>query len=441
MFESLSERFETIFRKLRGQGVVRESHLDETLREVRLALLEADVNLEVARRFADSVRQRALGREVLRSLTPEQQILKIVFEELVRVMGERACELDLHAPPPVGVMLVGLQGSGKTTTAAKLARWLRHEKKRRPYLVAADLRRPAAIEQLRVLGEQIGCPVHTASPALDPVEVCRQALIAARHGGYDVVVFDTAGRLHVDEELMLELERIREAVRPHQIVLVADAMTGQDAVNVARGFHERLGITGTILTKIEGDARGGAALSIRAVSGAPILFLGVGEKLDALEPFRPDRLASRILGMGDVLSLIEKAERAFDREQAAALERKFRRAEFTLEDFRDQLRAMKRMGSVTDLLGMIPGFQKVARSVDGQKAARDLKRIEAILDSMTPQERRDPGILNGSRRRRIAIGSGTSVSEINRFLKQYEHMRKMMKRLTGGRRLPIGLPF
>ena len=441
MFEALSDRFDSIFRKLRGHGVVRESHLEETLREVRLALLEADVNFQVVKQFTDTVRQQALGQEVLRSLSPGQQIVKIVHDELVRLMGESNEGVDLRAAPPVPIMLVGLQGSGKTTTVAKLARWLKHEKKRNPYLVPVDLRRPAAIEQLKVLGRQIDCAVHPSSTNLDPIEICKQALVAARHQGHDVCLFDTAGRLHVDEELMTELERVKAAISPHQVVLVADAMTGQDAVNVAKGFHERLSLTGVVLTKIEGDARGGAALSIRAVSGAPILFLGTGEKLDALEAFHPDRLASRILGMGDVLSLIEKAEKAFDQKEAEQLERKLRRNEFTLEDFRDQLRVVKKMGSVTDLIGMIPGMKKIAKQVDGDKAEKDLRRIEAIINSMTRHERHNPAVLNGSRRRRIALGSGTSVSDINRFLKQYQQMKKMMKKLSGGKGLPAGLPI
>ncbi|MGH7821686.1 MAG: signal recognition particle protein, partial [Candidatus Binatia bacterium] len=300
MFESLSDRFESIFRKLRGHGVIRESHVEESLREVRLALLEADVNFQVVKQFTDAIRAKALGQEVLRLLTPEQHIVKIVHEELITLMGESAGGLDLHAAPPVAVMLVGLQGSGKTTTIGKLARYLRTEKKRNPYLVPADVRRPAAIDQLKILGQQLGCAVHPSSADANPVDICRQALVAARNQGYDVCLFDTAGRLHIDEELMEELAEIKRAVSPHQIVLVADAMTGQDAVNVARGFHERLGLTGTILTKIEGDARGGAALSLRSVTGKPILFAGTGEKLDAIEPFHPDRIASRILGMGDV---------------------------------------------------------------------------------------------------------------------------------------------
>ena len=440
MLESLSDKFETIFKKLRGHGRVREGHLEETLREVRIALLEADVNLEVVKQFTERIRAEALGQEVLQSLTPAQQIVKIVHQELIALMGEGHAEVDLSAAPPVPVMLVGLQGSGKTTTVAKLARFLKVEKKRNPYLVPADVRRPAAIDQLRILGEQVGCAVHPSSPHANPVTICREALVAAKNQGYDICLFDTAGRLHIDEELMQELADIRAAVSPHQILLVADAMTGQDAVNVARGFHERLGLSGVILSKMEGDARGGAALSIRAVSGAPIVFLGVGEKLDALEPFHPERLVSRVLGMGDVLSLIERAERAFDQKEAERLEKKLRKDEFSLEDFRDQLRAMKKMGSVSDLIGMIPGLGKVARAVDGDKAAKDLARIEAIINSMTRQERRNPNLLNGGRRRRIALGSGTSVADINRFLKQYTQMKKMMKKFAGGGLLS-GLPL
>jgi signal recognition particle subunit SRP54 len=442
MLESLSDKFDAIFKKLRGEARIREPHIEETLREVRLALLEADVNVEVVKRFTDAIRTQALGQDVLQSLTPAQQIVKIVHQELVRLMGEQGRDLDLSAAPPVPVMLVGLQGSGKTTTIGKLARYLKDEKKRNPYLVPADVQRPAAIEQLRLLGEQVGCAVHPSTSDQRPVAICREALTTARNHGYDVCLFDTAGRLHIDEELMQELVDIRTAISPHQTVLVADAMTGQDAVNVARGFHERLGLTGVILSKMEGDARGGAALSIRAVSGAPILFLGVGEKLDALEAFHPERLASRILGMGDVLSLIERAERAFDQKEAEKLERKLRRDEFSLEDFRDQLKAMKKMGSVGELLGMIPGLGKMARAVDTGKAEKDLARIEAIINSMTRQERRNPNLLNAGRRRRIAIGSGTSVADINRFLKQYSQMRKMMKKLTGGGRgFPFGLPM
>jgi signal recognition particle subunit SRP54 len=441
MLESLSDKFEAIFKKLRGEARIRESHLEETLREVRLALLEADVNVEVVKQFTEAIRTQARGEDVLQSITPGQQIIKIVHQELVRLMGQDGRGLDLSASPPVPVMLVGLQGSGKTTTVAKLARYLKLERKRSPYLVPADVRRPAAIEQLRLLGEQVGCSVHPSRADQDPVAICREALAAARNQGYDVCLFDTAGRLHIDEELMRELAEIRSVVSPHEIVLVADAMTGQDAVNVTRGFHERLGLTGVILSKMEGDARGGAALSIRAISGAPILFLGVGEKLDALEPFHAERIASRILGMGDVLSLIERAEKAFDRKQAEQLEKKLRRDEFSLEDFRDQLRAMKKMGPVGELLGMIPGLGKMARGVDTGKAEKDLARIEAIINSMTRQERHNPNVLNARRRQRIALGSGTSVADINRFLKQYAQMKKMMKKLAGGiQGLRLGLP-
>src|ERR1041385_7948194 len=443
MLESLSDKVDAIFKKLRGEARIRESHLDETLREVRLALLEADVNLDVVKRFTDAIRAQALGADVLQALSPAQQIIKIVHQQLVTLMGESGVGLDLAAAPPVPVMLVGLQGSGKTTTIGKIARYLKTEKKRSPYLVPADVRRPAAIDQLKILGEQVGCPVHPSLASQNPVDICREALAAAKNRGYDVVLFDTAGRLHIDEELMKELAEIKAAVAPHQIVLVADAMTGQDAVNVARGFHERLGLTGIVLSKMEGDARGGAALSIRAISGAPIVFLGVGEKLDALEAFHPERLASRILGMGDVLSLIERAERVFDQKEAEKLEKKLRRDEFSLEDFRDQLRAMKKMGSVGELIGMIPGLGKMERAVDTGKAEKDLARIEAIIDSMTRQERRNPNILNAGRRRRIALGSGTSVADLNRFLRQYAQMKKMMKKFTGGMRgmrIP-GLPL
>jgi signal recognition particle subunit SRP54 len=443
MLESLSDKFDAIFKKLRGEARIRESHLDETLREVRIALLEADVNLDVVKQFTESIRRQALGEHVLQSLSPGQQIIKIVHQELVKLMGEAGVGLDLGAAPPVPVMLVGLQGSGKTTTVAKLARYLKTEKKRNPYLVPADVRRPAAIDQLKILGEQIDCAVHPSVATQNPVTICRDALTAAKNQGYDVCLFDTAGRLHVDEELMEELAEIKRAVSPHQILLVADAMTGQDAVNVARGFHERLGLTGIVLSKIEGDARGGAALSIRAISGAPIVFLGVGEKLDALEPFYPDRLASRILGMGDVLSLIERAEKVFDQKEAEKLEKKFRKDEFSLEDFRDQLRAVKKMGSIGDIIGMIPGLGKVAKQVDTNKAERDLARVEAIINSMTRQERGNPNILNASRRKRIALGSGTSVADLNRFLKQYSQMRKMMKKFAGAGRMlrPGSLPF
>ena len=443
MFDTLGDKLEQVFKRLRGQGKITERHMTEALREIRMALLEADVALPVVQTFIESVRAQALGQEVLRSLTPEQHLIKFIHAELTRLMGERSAALDLGAPPPVGIMLVGLQGSGKTTTAAKLARYLKEEKHRRPYLVPVDVYRPAAIDQLLTLGRQLGCPVHPASQGMDPVAIARAAQTAARTQGHDTLILDTAGRLHIDDTLMAELTRIKETITPKYTLLVADAMTGQDAVNVARGFHERLAIDGVVLTKLEGDARGGAALSIRSMSGAPILFVGVGEKLDALEPFHPDRMASRILGKGDVLSLIEKVEKAYDQHQTEALERKLRRNEFTLEDFRDQLQMVKRMGSMGDLLGMIPGMKKLSAKMDPAMADAELKKIEAIVNSMTKQERRNDGLINGSRRRRIAAGSGTSVSDVNRFLKQYVHTKKMMKKLAklGGGRPSGGSPF
>ena len=438
MFESLGDKLEQVFKRLRGHGKITERHMTEALREIRMALLEADVALPVVQSFIESIRERALGQEVLQSLTPEQHLLKFIHAELTQIMGDTAATLDLSVAPPVVLMLVGLQGSGKTTTAAKLARHLRAERSRRPYLVPADVYRPAAIEQLTTLGHDLGVPVHPSQQTADPVTIARDAVAAARSGGHDTVIIDTAGRLHIDDALMEELARMKDAVTPRHVLLVADAMTGQDAVNVARGFHERLAIDGVVLTKLEGDARGGAALSIRAMTGAPILFVGVGEKLDAFEPFHPDRMASRILDKGDVLSLIEKVEKAYDQKQAAVLERKLRKDEFTLEDFRDQLQMVKRLGSMADLLGMIPGMRKLSAKMDPGAADGELKRIEAIVNSMTKQERRNDAIINGSRRKRIALGSGTSVAEVNRFLKQYAQTKKMMKKLTklgGGGRL------
>jgi signal recognition particle subunit SRP54 len=430
VFDSLGDKLEQVFKRLRGQGKISERHMNEALREIRMALLEADVALPVVQDFVEHVREQALGQEVLASLTPEQHLLKFVHAELTRIMGERMIPLDLGVPPPVAIMLVGLQGSGKTTTAAKLARWLKHEKHRRPYLVPADVYRPAAIEQLTTLASQIDTPVHPSRADMDPVDIARDALAAARVAGHDTLILDTAGRLHIDDDLMAELSRIRTAITPKYVLLVADAMTGQDAVNVARGFHERLTIDGVVLTKLEGDARGGAALSIRAISGAPILFAGVGEKLEALEPFHPDRLASRILGKGDVLSLIEKVEKAYDQRQTEVLERKLRKNEFTLEDFRDQLQMVKRLGSMGEILGMIPGMKKLTAKMDPGVADGELKKIQAIVDSMTKQERRNDALINGSRRKRIALGSGTSVADVNRFLKQYAQAKKMMKKLT-----------
>ncbi|MBI5420101.1 MAG: signal recognition particle protein [Deltaproteobacteria bacterium] len=443
MFENLTEKFQGVLKTLRGQGRISEGNIEAALREVRLALLEADVNYNVVKEFTAAVKEKALGAEVLASLSPDQHFIKIVHGEMARMMGGEARELNLARRPPVPVMLVGLQGSGKTTSCGKLALFLQ-KKKRSPFLVPADVYRPAAIEQLKVLGGQIGIPVYDSDPGADPVDICREAVKFADLSGYDTVLLDTAGRLHIDEELMEELRRIKEAVDPGDILLVADAMTGQDAVNVARAFHQKLSLTGVVLTKMDGDARGGAALSIRAVTGAPLKFVGVGEKLDALEPFFPDRMASRILGMGDILTLVEKAQDTIDEKQARELERKLRKSQFTLEDFREQLLRLRKMGSMEDLLGMIPGMGGKLKEMKG--AAPDegeLKRTLAIIDSMTREERRNVKILNGSRRKRIALGSGTSVQEVNRLLKNFQQAEGMIKRFSqaGTRKGARNLPF
>jgi signal recognition particle subunit SRP54 len=433
MFESLGEKLEAVFRRLRGHGTLTEKNIEEALREVRLALLEADVNFRVVKDFVDRIKSQALGQEVRASLSPGQQVIKIVHNEIIELLGGQHTDLDLAAPPPVVLMLVGLNGSGKTTTAGKLARYLKLELRRSPYLIAADTYRPAAVEQLRIVSEQVGVPVHLTSGtgvAANPVAIAQEGVEVARRQGCDVALIDTAGRNQIDEELMGELERMKAATQPHQILLVADAMTGQEAVNVAAGFHNRLGIDGVILTKVEGDARGGAALSLRAVTGKPILFMGVGEKLDALESFYPDRMASRILGMGDVLSLIEKAEKVYDQRQAEILEKKLRKNQFTLEDFQEQMRMLKKMGSITDLVAMLPGGKKLLQDANMETAEKEFKHIEAIISSMTKEERHKPELLNGSRRRRIANGSGTSVAEVNRFLKQYLEAKKMMRKIS-----------
>jgi len=433
MFESLGEKLESVFRRLRGHGKLTEKNIEEALREVRLALLEADVNFKVVKDFIDRIKGQALGQEVLASLTPEQQFIKIVHAELVALLGGERTELDLAAAPPVVILLIGLNGSGKTTTSGKLARYLKTELKRSPYLVPADTYRPAAIDQLQIIAKDIGVPFYPTpqdGSAGDPVAIAKAGVEAARRQACDVVIIDTAGRLQIDDELMSELERMQTSVNPHQVLLVADAMTGQEAVNVATGFHARIALDGVVLTKVEGDARGGAALSLRSVTGKPILFVGVGEKLDALEAFYPDRAASRILGMGDMLSLIEKAEKLYDQKQAEALEKKLRKNQFTLEDFQDQLRMLKKMGSMTDLVAMLPGGKKLMQGADMTAAEKEFKRIEAIISSMTKEERQKPEILNGGRRRRIATGSGTSVAEVNRFLKQYLDAKKMMRKFT-----------
>jgi len=444
MFDTLSDRLEGVFKRLRGHGRITERNVEEALREVRLALLEADVNIRVVRDFVDHVKQKALGQEVLRSLTPEQHLIKFVADELTLAMGGQARELDLKFKPPVKIMVVGLQGSGKTTSAAKLALWLKTNRKRHPILASTDVYRPAAMEQLRVLGKQIDVSVVDSREDEDPIEIATRTLARAEAGGHDAVLIDTAGRLQIDEELMRELERLKAALNPHHIVFVADAMTGQEAANVAAGFHERLRVSGVILTKLDSDARGGAALSVSAVTGAPILFAGLGEKLDAFEVFYPDRLASRVLGMGDVLTLIEKAQTNYDQAKAKELERKFKKNEFTITDFADQIKAIRKMGSLGDLIAMIPGLKKVAGAADSEEARAEFKRIQAIIDSMTPQERQNHLILNGRRRARIAGGSGTSVQDVNRFLKQFDQTRKVMKKITrmgAGKTMMRGLGF
>ena len=443
MFENLSEKFQGVLKKLRGHGRISEGNVEGALNEVRLALLEADVNYKVVKDFVAAVKEKALGAEVLASLSPDQHFIKIVHEEMTRMMGAQAQELNLARRPPVPVMLVGLQGSGKTTTCGKLALYLR-KRKRTPFLVPADVYRPAAIEQLKVLGRQLEIPVFDSRPDADPVAICREALKYAELNGYDTVLLDTAGRLHIDAPLMEELSRIKAAVDPGDILLVADAMTGQDAVNVAKAFHEKLTLTGVVLTKTDGDARGGAALSIRAVTGAPVKFVGTGEKPDALEPFHPERMASRILGMGDILTFVEKAQDQVDEKQAKELERKLRKNEFTLEDFRDQLLRLKKMGSMEEIFGMIPGLGAKAKELQGRTPDEtELKRVVAIIDSMTPQERRNARILNGGRRKRIAAGSGTTVQDVNRLMKNFQQAEAMIRRMSKGGMRGMGrnLPF
>lgn len=430
MFDNLTDKFDSVFKKLRGHGRLTEGNIQDALREVRLVLLEADVNFKVVKDFVAAVQARAVGQEVLKSLTPAQQVIKVVRDELGLLMGSGLDnQLNLSAKPPVPIMLCGLQGAGKTTTCGKLALRLRKEK-RNPLLVPADIYRPAAIEQLKVLGRQLGVPVFDTQPGMDPVRICEEARRFAELNGYDTLILDTAGRLHIDDTLMGELERIKASLSPREILFVADAMTGQDAVNVAKSFDERLAITGVILTKLDGDARGGAALSIRAVTGKPIKFVGLGEKLDAIEVFHPDRMAQRILGMGDVLSLIEKAESVIDKDQAAAMQTRLRKEGFTLENFRDQLQSIKKMGSLESILSMIPGAGKAMKSMQGmQMPDKELKKIEAIIGSMTAKERRDHRIINGSRRLRISKGSGTTVQDVNQLLKRFTEAQKMMKKM------------
>ena len=431
MFENLSDKLDAAFRKLKGHGKLSEKNIEDGLKEVRMALLEADVHYRVTKHFISEVKERALGQEVLASLTPAQQVIKIVNEELTELMGSQNEDLNLSGPSPVSVMLVGLQGSGKTTTAGKLSVILR-KNGRKPFLVPADVYRPAAIDQLKKLGQQLEVPVFSSSTDMDPVDICRQAQTAAHQQGCDTLLLDTAGRLHIDEELMAELSRIKDTVKPADILLVADAMTGQDAVNIAESFNETLDIGGVVLTKMDGDARGGAALSIKEITGKPIKFIGVGEKLSELEPFHPDRLASSILGMGDVLTLIEKAQDAVDEKKAAELEKKLRKSQFTLEDFRDQMVQIRKMGSLGDIMKMIPGMGKLKQMKNLDVDEKEFVRIEAIINSMTPREREQHTIINGSRRKRIAKGSGTRVQDVNRLLKNYIQLLKMLKKLNKG---------
>jgi len=431
MFDNLSDKFQKIFKNLRGQGKLTEANIKEALREVRMALLEADVHYKVAKDFVASIAQRAVGHEVMQSLTPGQQVIKIVNEELTALMGGAAEPLKLSGRPPVAVMLVGLQGSGKTTTAAKLALKLSKDA-RRPCLVPADVYRPAAIDQLITLAGQLKLPVYSSTSRQSPEQIAKEAVNYARQENCDTVLVDTAGRLHIDAELMEELSRLKEILQPSEILLVADAMTGQDAVQIAGSFNEKLGLTGIILTKLDGDARGGAALSIRSVTNCPIKLIGIGEKLDALEVFHPDRMSSRILGMGDVLSMIEKAQEAFDVDQAQDIARKFKQNTFTLEDFLAQLQQVKKMGSFEQILGMLPGMGVLKELKKAQVDPKEFARMEAIINSMTGQERRNADILNAGRRRRIADGSGTSVQDVNRLLKSYEDSRRMMRQMLGG---------
>jgi len=437
MFSNLSQKLDAILRKLRGRGVLTEENIAEALKEVRLALLEADVNFKIVKTFIERVREKAVGQAVLQSLTPGHQVVKVVWEELRELMGGEQAGLRLASEPPTIVMMVGLQGAGKTTTCGKLARLFKQQGKR-VLLVAADPRRPAAADQLASLGKDLDIPVHrgTGSSASDVVRICAEGAERGREQGYDLVVLDTGGRLHIDDELMGELAQVKRAVQPQEVLLVADAMTGQDAVSMAEQFEQRVGLTGLILTKVEGDARGGAVLSIRAVTGKPVKFLGVGEKMDALEVFHPDRMASRILGMGDVLSLIEKAQEAYSQEQAEAIQKKLTAKTLTLEDFREQISQVNRMGSMEEILGMLPGGQRLKEMAGAGVPEKEIKRVVAMIDSMTARERRDHTLINGSRKKRIARGSGTSVQEVNRLIKQYLAARKMMKALTagGGRR-------
>ncbi|MBM3800958.1 MAG: signal recognition particle protein [Acidimicrobiia bacterium] len=437
MFDQLTQKLQRVFKNLRGEGRLTAEHVEEALKEIRMALLEADVNFKVVKQFVESVKTKALGQDVLESLTPGQQVIKVVRDELLEMLGGQSAALCFPPKRPNVFLIVGLQGSGKTTSTGKLARWL-NRNGHRAYLLSIDIYRPAAREQLAILGKDLGVPVYPGVGSEDPLKLCQAALREAENSGCDVLLIDTAGRLHIDEQLMQELRQVKQAMTPAEILFVADAMTGQDAVKSAQEFHTQLGLTGIILTKMDGDARGGAALSIKSVTGQPVKFFGVGEKADALEPFYPDRLVSRILGMGDVLSLIEKAQEAINQEQAVELEQKLREDTFTLEDFRDQLRQMRKLGPLEQILGMLPQVGPFKDLNKVKVDEKELLHIEAIINSMTPKERAHHQIINGSRRKRIARGSGTSVQKVNQLLKQYVQARKMMKQMSGGMMARLG---
>ena len=437
IFENLADRLQETFKKLRGHGKLTADDVNATMREIRIALLEADVNFKVVKDFIKKIKERAVGQEVLESLTPAQAVIKIVNEELTALMGQTQSHINISPKAPTIIMMVGLQGAGKTTSAGKLGLMFKKQGKH-PLMVAADIYRPAAIKQLQVLGSQIDIPVFAKEDCKDAVRIANEAIDYAKSHANDIVIIDTAGRLHIDENLMQELKSIKEDVKPHEILLVVDAMTGQDAVNVAESFNNDLGLDGVILTKMDGDARGGAALSVKAVTGCPIKFVGAGEKLEALEPFYPDRMASRILSMGDVLTLIEKAQTAFDAEEAKKMEKAFRKNEFTLDDFLSQLNQVRKLGSFENILGMIPGMgglKKKLGDVDIDMNGKEIKHIESIIRAMTPEEKRNTKIINGSRRKRIAMGSGTKVQEVNKLLKQFDEMKKMMKKMSNMKQL------
>ena len=442
IFESLSDRLQATFKKLRGHGKLTEKDVNEAMREVRMALLEADVNFRVVKQFIQTVKERAIGQNVLDTLTPAQVVIKIVDEELTNLMGGTQSRINMSPNPPTVIMMVGLQGAGKTTSVGKLGLALKKQGKR-PLLVACDIYRPAAVKQLQVVGAQLELPVFSMDAGTDAVTIARSSIAYSQSHANDVVIIDTAGRLQIDEKLMQELRDIKAEVCPHEILLVVDAMTGQEAVNVAQSFHESLGLDGVVMTKLDGDARGGAALSVKAVTNVPIKFVGMGEKLEALQPFHPDRMASRILGMGDVLSLVEKAQQTFDLEEAKKMEKKLRREEFTLDDFLSQMQQVKKLGSLENILGMIPGMGGLKKQLEGQDIdldGKEMRQIEAIIKSMTPQERADIGIINGSRRKRIALGSGTRVQDVNKLLKQFGEMRKMMKKMKKMQKGKKGFP-